>query len=103
MRCKATLYPQGRGRPGSCSREAKKDGWCTQHHPDVAKARREALEAQEAARHRARTHRMVEATLRDRIVAAALGAPEDQLPEPVRTAVANLRTHQAQGNDSAPA
>jgi hypothetical protein len=38
-RCKASVH---RGHSSPCLRKATKDGYCAQHHPDAAMARREA-------------------------------------------------------------
>jgi len=38
-------------RPRQCSRNATRDGWCAQHHPDAEKARREQTSQRAAAHH----------------------------------------------------
>ena len=39
-RCQAKVYVPGVYSSVTCSREAKRDGYCTQHHPDNVAARR---------------------------------------------------------------
>ncbi len=43
-RCKYIVTPDGTAfaRPRPCSRSAKKDGYCKQHHPDAIAERRKA-------------------------------------------------------------
>ena len=40
--CKESVYHPGMFTGNGCARKAKRDGYCTQHHPDVVKARRKA-------------------------------------------------------------
>jgi hypothetical protein len=42
--CKALVWGEQRFR--SCSRQAWKDGWCKQHHPDTVAKRRSITECQ---------------------------------------------------------
>lgn len=42
-RCKAGVHSsEGLSGYAQCARKAKKDGWCSQHHPDAEEARRKA-------------------------------------------------------------
>lgn len=46
-RCKETVYPNerwGSFHPHACHRNAWRDGYCKQHHPDTVKARNAAAE-----------------------------------------------------------
>ena len=44
--CKANVWPpDGRGGDYECSRKAKRDGYCVQHHPDSVRARRKEAAA----------------------------------------------------------
>jgi len=45
-RCKSRVWPSGSMRDYPCSRNAWKDGFCKQHHPDTVKARREKQESE---------------------------------------------------------
>ena len=43
-KCKETVYPPGQWGtfcPAQCQRNAVKDGYCTQHHPDSVRKRTE--------------------------------------------------------------
>lgn len=42
--CKERVWPPGSFSGHQCSRKAKTDGYCTQHHPDNVDARRKARE-----------------------------------------------------------
>jgi len=44
MKCKKNVLVSGTYRSSQCSRNAVKDGYCKQHHPDSVKLRREKSE-----------------------------------------------------------
>lgn len=52
-RCKE-FVSRGRMNVGQCSRNAVRDGYCNQHHPDTEKAKRAVWDAQWAAERAAR-------------------------------------------------
>lgn len=77
-KCKAIVYPKGAYsafKPGGCSRNAVRDGFCKQHHPD-AQAERDKIR-QELFDHKIRMreapyNRLQEAQARIRVLEDAL-------------------------------
>jgi len=55
MRCKAQVSNHDWGRTHQCPRDAKKDGYCMQHHPDSVAKRRAKSDARFEEK-RARAH-----------------------------------------------
>lgn len=94
-RCKKRVWGEYGSAP--CSRKAKRDGYCTQHHPD-AKAERDAKREAEWAKERARTGWLHErASLLKAVADTAIKAHRrgDTLPEDLRLACAALSAHEA--------
>ena len=52
--CKASVYSGSYYWPTQCSRKAKKDGWCHQHHPDTEAERKAKSVAKWKAEYNAR-------------------------------------------------
>lgn len=85
QRCKADVWPPRSMRPYRCERMAKRDGYCTQHHPDSRKVRQAKSDAKWQAEYNATiaVHERQKADARDaaryRALMDALGhAPRPQ-------------------------
>lgn len=44
-KCKEKVWPSGAWHSSPCARNATRDGYCAQHHPEAVKARRDASRA----------------------------------------------------------
>lgn len=44
-KCKEKVWPAGAWHAAQCARNATRDGYCAQHHPETVKARRDAARA----------------------------------------------------------
>lgn len=89
-RCKQEIYRGTFSRQDQCSRQAKRDGYCNQHHPDTVKARKEKSHNNYVAKKRRENkpwHLLAAAEQRIKALEEALNAlqtPKDEVGDGAR-------------------
>ena len=72
-RCKASVHKRGGGWGiYQCQHLAKRDGWCSQHHPDTAQASRDAWDANYKAERAEERRKDRRESANNQLIAAAL-------------------------------